>query len=165
MGENLARIGRADNYLSKGAHDFSCVLFSRYLTGNVTGKSIVFTNMNTPRITLMPRLEGPSVVPHSLIAKARSYREAVLIAWHNRRVTNLTKSGLCERTGMRASHVADYLSEREFDERGKEMRDMPAKYLPAFEAAVGNSFASQWLAMQSQLTVLEAQIAEQKAKA
>lgn len=64
---------------------------------------------------------------------------------------------------MRPSHVAEYLSEVDTDEKGRERREMPAKYLPAFEEAIGNSFATQWLAMQSQLTVLEAQIAEQKA--
>lgn len=120
--------------------------------------------MNALQIKLMPRLDAPSVAPMSVIAGIRSYRDAIRAAWNNRRVVNMTRATLCEMTGMRAPHVADYLSDREMDERGREMRDMPAKYLPGFEAAVGNSFASQWLAMQSQLTILEAQIAEQKAR-
>lgn len=119
--------------------------------------------MNTTEIKLMPRLDAPSVVPMSIILEIRSFRDAVRAAWRNRRVKNMTRSTLCERTGMRPSHVADYLSDLDVDESGRELRDMPVKYLPAFEEAVGNSFASQWIAMQSQLTVLEAQIAEQKA--
>lgn len=115
------------------------------------------------KITLMPRSDAPAVAPASLIAKIKSYRGAIRVSWQMRTVKNMTKAGLCERTGMRASHLSDYLNEQEFDEKGRELRDMPAKYIPAFEQAVGNSFASQWLASQSQLTVLEAQIAEQRA--
>lgn len=114
------------------------------------------------KITLMPRSDAPAVAPASLIAMIKSYRGAICISWQMRSIKNMTKTGLCERTGMRASHLSDYLSEDEFDKRGRELRDMPAKYLPAFEQAVGNSFATQWLASQSNLTILEAQIAEQR---
>ncbi|CAL62430.1 Hypothetical protein HEAR2299 [Herminiimonas arsenicoxydans] len=115
------------------------------------------------KITLMPRSDAPAVAPASLIALIKSYRGAICVSWQMRTISNMTKAGLCERTGMRASHLSDYLNDQEFDRRGRELRDMPAKYLPAFEQAVGNSFASQWLASQSQLTILEAQIAEQRA--
>ena len=120
--------------------------------------------MTTVQTKLMPRLDAPSVVPMSVISQVKGYRDAIRAAWLNRHSPNMTRTTLCELTGMRASHVADYLSDNDLDERGRELRDMPAKYLPAFESAVGNSFASQWLAMQSQLTILEAQIAEQKAR-
>ena len=115
------------------------------------------------KITLMLRSDAPAVAPASLIAKIKSYRGAIRVSWQMRSIANMTRTGLCERTGMRASHVSDYLNKADFDEGGRELRDMPAKYLPAFERAVGNSFASQWLADQSQLTILEAQIAEQRA--
>jgi hypothetical protein len=118
--------------------------------------------MATAHINFMPRLDAPSVAPASIVAKAKSFRDACRVAWENRRVANMTRAGLCERTGMRPSHVAEYISDRDLDDRGVEMRDMPAKYIPAFEEAVGNTFISQWLAMQAQLTILEAQIAEQK---
>lgn len=121
--------------------------------------------MNTQRINLMPRLEGPAVVPASLIKKIKSYRDVCRLALANSRVKNMTRATICERTGMRPSHASDYFSDRDLDDRGHEMRDMPAKYIPAFEEAVGNTFVSQWIAMQSQLTILEAQIAEQKATA
>ncbi len=116
-------------------------------------------------MNLLERLDAPSVAPISLISTLKSYRDVCRMAFERRRVVNMTRAGLCERTGMRASHVADYLSDRDIDDRGNEMRDMPAKYIPAFEQAVGNTFVSQWLAMQAQLTILEAQIAEQKASA
>lgn len=115
------------------------------------------------KITFMPRSDAPAVAPASLLAKIKSYRGAIRVSWQMRIIQNMTQAGLCERTGMRASHVSHYLSEQEYDEKGRELRDMPAKYLPAFERAVGNSFTSQWLASQSQLTILEAQIAEQRA--
>lgn len=113
-------------------------------------------------MNLMQRLEGPSVVPMSLVTNARTFREACREAWA-RRPKNMTAAMLCQLTGMRPSHASEYFAEAETDAKGRELRDMPAKYLPAFENAIGNSFASQWLAMQSQLTILEAQIAEQKA--
>lgn len=115
------------------------------------------------KITFMPRGDAPAVAPASLITQIKSYRCAIRVSWQMRTIKNMTPAGLCERTGMRASHLSHYLSEREYDEKGRELRDMPAKYLPAFERAVGNSFTSQWLASQSQLTILEAQIAEQRA--
>ncbi|WP_343743324.1 hypothetical protein [Herbaspirillum huttiense] len=113
-------------------------------------------------MNLMQRLEGPSVVPMSVVMSVKSFREACREAWA-RRPKNMTAAMLCQLTGMRPSHASEYFAVGETDAKGRELRDMPAKYLPAFEEAIGNSFASQWLAMQSQLTILEAQIAEQKA--
>ena len=113
-------------------------------------------------MNLLQRLDGPSVVPMSLVMKAVSFRDACRAAWAAR-PKNMTMATLCQMTGMRPSHASEYFAEGEADAKGREFRDMPAKYLPAFEEAIGNSFASQWLAMQSQLTILEAQIAEQKA--
>lgn len=114
-------------------------------------------------MNLFQRLDAPAVVPLSVIATIKTFRAACVAGWAHRRAKNMTRASLCEQTGMRPSHVAEYLSEVDTDEKGRERREMPAKYLPAFEEAIGNSFATQWLAMQSQLTVLEAQIAEQKA--
>jgi len=113
-------------------------------------------------MNLMQRLEGPSVVPMSVVMGVKTFREACRAAWAAR-PKNMTAAMLCQLTGMRPSHASEYFAEAETDAKGRELRDMPAKYLPAFEEAIGNSFASQWLAMQSQLTILEAQIAEQKA--
>lgn len=114
------------------------------------------------QIKLHERIEGPAVVPVAYIKGIPSYRDAVRFGWENRQVKNMTQATLAEKTGMRPSHLADYLAASEADEKGKARRDMPAKYIPAFERAVGNTFASQWLAMQAQLTILEAMIADQR---
>lgn len=108
-----------------------------------------------PLLNLLGRLDGPSVVPAAEVAKITSYREAVIACWINRRVSRMSRATLCELTGMRPSHVSDYFNPVGVDRRGHELRDMPAKYVPAFELAAGNTFVSQWLAMQSKLTVLE----------
>ena len=117
--------------------------------------------MNT-QITLHERIDAPAVVSVVNIEGIRTFREAYQFGWENRKIKNMTQAMLAALTGMRPSHVSEYLDESEVDERGKPMRDMPAKYIPAFEQAVGNTFASQWLAMQSQLTILEAMIAAQE---
>ena len=99
----------------------------------------------------------------SLIKGIKTYRDAIRYGWEHRQIQNMTQATLAEKTGMRPSHVPDYLAESDVDKKGRDRREMPARYIPAFEKAVGNSFASQWLAMQSQLTILEAMIADQKA--
>lgn len=110
----------------------------------------------------MQRLDAPSVAPLSVVLKVKNYREACRAAL-KLGPKNMTIAMLCQLTGMRPSHATEYFRDSETDRRGRELRDMPAKYIPAFEEAIGNSFASQWLAIQSKLTILEAQIAEQKA--
>jgi hypothetical protein len=63
---------------------------------------------------------------------------------------------------MRASHISDYLDPCAIDKHGSDRRDMPAKYIRAFEAVCGNTFVSQFIAFESNLTVMEAVIAQQK---
>jgi hypothetical protein len=113
-------------------------------------------------MNLLERLDAPSVAPMSLVQTVKTFRAACRAGWAMR-PRNMTVAMLCQMTGMRPSHATEYFSDADKDRKGRELRDMPAKYLPPFEEAIGNSFASQWLAMQSQLTILEAQIAEQKA--
>lgn len=115
--------------------------------------------------SLLKRLDGPAVAPFTSVLALPTYRAAIVAAWDNRANKAMTTATLAELTGMRPSHLSDYLSIDAVDRKGKERREMPAKYLPAFEAAVGNSFASQWFAIQAKLTILEAQIAESKAMA
>jgi len=115
------------------------------------------------QIKLHERIDGPAVVSAVNIRGIKSYREAICFGWEHRKIKNMTQATLAEMTGMRPSHLNEFLAKGDVDEKGRLRRDMPAKYIPAFERAVGNSFASQWLAMQSQLTILEAMIADQKA--
>ena len=62
---------------------------------------------------------------------------------------------MAELAGMYPSHVTDYLCDTDTDRKGRERRDMPAKYIRDFEAITGNTFVSQFIAHQSKLTILE----------
>jgi hypothetical protein len=119
--------------------------------------------MSQLQLNLMGRVDAPSVVPQGAVSKVTTYRGAVRASWANRRSKGMTRQTLAELTGMYAQHVSDYLADSEIDRKGKERRDMPAKYIRDFEVVTGNTFASQWLAQQSGLTVMEGVIAEQKA--
>ena len=116
------------------------------------------------QLRLFGRIDAPSVVPAVEVAKIRSYREACIACWVNRRVMGMTQATLAELTGMRPSHISDYLCTDSQDKRGDDRREMPAKYLTAFEVAAGNTFVTQWLAMQSKLTVLESLMLHTEAK-
>ncbi len=103
------------------------------------------------KLALWGRLDGPAVAPVALIQLAQTYRQAVRLAWAYKRVHYATHSQLAGETGMPAQHVTDYLNKDDAPRR----RDLPAHRIPAFEAFVGNTIVSQWLALQAQLTVLE----------
>lgn len=100
-------------------------------------------------LTLLCRLDAPSVVPSKHIAELRSYREAVQLCWQLRRVRNMTQVRLAEEAGLYPAHVTCYLRE------GKHKRDLPGSGVRGFQLACGNTAISQWLALQGQLTVLE----------
>lgn len=109
-------------------------------------------------LRLIARIDGPSVAPNYAVSALTSYREAVCACWMHRRVAGMTKASLAELTGMRPSHISDYLSLSEKDRRGAERREMPAKYITAFQQATGNCIVTQWLASQDRLTILESLI-------
>jgi hypothetical protein len=111
--------------------------------------------MSQLQLALIGRLDAPSVVPYVYVAKIKTYTGAVIACWLHRRVQGMNKSSLANAAGMRPSHMTDYLNPNRIDRKGHELRDMPAKYIPAFEAVNGNTFVSQWLAMQSKLIVVE----------
>lgn len=119
--------------------------------------------MSQSGLALLGVIEGPRPMPQSQVEAIRSYREAVRMAWAHRRSQRMTRQTMAELTGMYQQHVSDYLAEEDRDRKGKERRDMPARYIKEFEAVTGNTFVSQWLAHQSGLTVLQGLIAEQKA--
>lgn len=107
------------------------------------------------QLSLLGRVDGPGAVPVEEVAKLQSYRDAVVACWMHRRVTGMTKRTLAELTGMRPSHVTDYLAAEPLDSKGRERRDMPAKYLPKFQAAMGNTFVTQWLDDESRRAIEE----------
>jgi hypothetical protein len=109
-------------------------------------------------LSLMGVLDAPKAVPRSVVAQCKSYRDAVRMAWNMRRVHYLTKQQLAGEAGLYAPHVTDYLHPDDKSSR----RDLPAHKVAEFEAVVGNRVVSQWLASQSNLTVLEAFQAEER---
>lgn len=105
--------------------------------------------MTQLQLPLLGRLDAPSVVPDSHIKACETYRDAVRLCWALRRVKAMTSLTLAEAAGFPANHRSDYLS----DDDTK--RELPAKYIKAFEAVCGNTAISQWIARGAKLTVLE----------
>ncbi len=87
-------------------------------------------------------------VPPEVVMRVTSYRQACRLAWKLRR-TRLTQRTLAELAGLYPSHVSEYFSLH------GDRRELPARYVAAVEAVLGNTVISQWLAQQSKLTVLE----------
>ncbi len=107
--------------------------------------------MDQLEFPLMGRLDAPSTAPQQWVHKAKTYRQAVRLAWDLRRVHYMNKAQLAAEAGLYAQHVGDYLNTDDKPTR----RDLPADRIASFEGVVGNTFVSQWLAARSQLTVLE----------
>lgn len=108
---------------------------------------------------LMQRLDGPAIVPTSLLARARTYREAVRVCWSLRRV-KWTPATLSAHCGFTRQHVGDWINPDDNPRR----RSLPGDCVERFEEAMGNSFVSQWHAMRAQLTVAEEAIADRQAE-
>lgn len=100
---------------------------------------------------LLGRLDGPSVAPSSYVKACKTYRQAVRAAWQIKRVTYMTYAQLAAEANLYHQHVSDYLNAD--DKSGR--RDLPADKVREFEAVVGNTLVSQWLASHANLTVLE----------
>lgn len=88
-------------------------------------------------------------IPPTVVMKIRSYRQACRLAWKLRQPRNLRARTLAELTGLYASHVSEYFAIR------ADRRELPARHVGAVERVLGNTVISQWLALQSNLTVLE----------
>lgn len=107
--------------------------------------------MDQREFPLLQRVGAPSAAPYQWIRFAKTYRQAVRLAWKFRRDEDMTRQQLATEAKLYPQHVTDYLHEDDKPSR----RDLPADKVAAFEAVVGNSIVSQWLASQSRLTVLE----------
>lgn len=107
--------------------------------------------MDIQEFPLMGRLDAPSVAPEQWVRMAKTYRQAVRLAWQLKRVHYMTRAQFAAEAHLYAQHVTDYLHEDDKPSR----RDLPAEAIPRAEAVLGNTLISQWLAAQSKLTVLE----------
>lgn len=100
---------------------------------------------------------NPRVATTDEVKACKTYRQAVRQAWRMSGITN--QRILVEGTGMRAQYVTDYLNPDDKPTR----RSLPASQIAAFEAFIGNTLVSQWIAAQSNFTVLEEMQAQRKA--
>ncbi len=100
-------------------------------------------------LSLLCRLDAPSVVPPSMVTDCKSYRDAVKLCWELRRVRNMTRRRLAEEAGLYAPHVSCYLNDNQ------RSRDLPGASVRAFEWACGNTAISQWHSRNAKLTCLE----------
>jgi hypothetical protein len=102
-------------------------------------------------LPLLGRLDRPCVAPTQLVLQCTTYREAVRMCWALRRVHHMTLRQLSHESGLRPQFVSDYLHADD----GRTRRDLPADQIAAFEAVVGNTLITQWIASRQALTVLE----------
>lgn len=107
--------------------------------------------MDQLEFPLMGRIDAPSVAPEQWVRIAKTYRHAVRLSWKLKRVQKMTRRQLAAEADLYPQHVTDYLHED--DKRSR--RDLPAEAVARFEAVVGNTLVSQWIARNAQLTVLE----------
>jgi hypothetical protein len=107
--------------------------------------------MDQREFPLLGRLDAPSAVPNQWIRHAKTYRQAVRLAWKLRRIDRMTYQQLASEAELYPQHVSDYLADDDKPTR----RDLPADAVARFEGVVGNTLVSQWLASRSHLTVLE----------
>lgn len=107
--------------------------------------------MDQLEFPLLGRLDAPSTAPNQWVRMARNYRQAVRLSWKLRRVSSMTRQQLATEAELYPQHVTDYLHEDDKPQR----RDLPADAIARFEAVVGNTLVSQWVAGRSKLTILE----------
>lgn len=89
------------------------------------------------------------VIPSQAIKAIEDYRHACRLAWKLRRVKNMTRRTLAEIAGLYAPHVSCYFAVKDG------ARSLPAEYIARVERVLGNTVISQYLAAQSDLTVVE----------
>lgn len=99
---------------------------------------------------MLTRIDAPSVVHPTHIKAVTTYRDAVRACWDRRRDRADGAQSACARyMGAQVSHMSSYLSD------DPEQRDMPAKFIQAFQFWCGNTFISQYLAGVAGLSITE----------
>jgi hypothetical protein len=130
----------------------SSLNFAWPLTGKSTGHTMnsPYTDPAQLSLPMLMRLDGPSILPPQRLLSVGTYRQAVAMCWALRRDHGDGAQSACARfIGAQVSHMSAYLSD------DPEKRDMPAKFVRAFEVWCGNTAVTQFLARGSKLTVAE----------
>lgn len=107
--------------------------------------------MDQKLLPLLGRLEGPSVAPAQIVRTCKTYRDAVRMAWAHRRVHKMTLRQLAAEAELPPQHISDYLHADDKPTR----RNLSPEGIARFEATVGNTIVTQWLASRAPLTILE----------
>lgn len=107
--------------------------------------------MEQLEFALLGRINGPAVAPTQYVNRCSTYREAVRLCWHLRRVRKMTHRQLAAEGEFHAQHVGDWLNP---DDKPKR-RNLPGNCIERFEAVAGNTLVTQWLASRAHLTLLE----------
>lgn len=102
-------------------------------------------------LALLGRIDQASIVPPSVIASIKTYREAVRWCWVNRRAKGMKVVDLGRDHGFNRQHAGDYLNDDDKPDR----RNLPPERIADFENVCGNCVITQWLASRQKLTVLE----------
>jgi hypothetical protein len=101
------------------------------------------------RLPMLTCYDGPALVDERLVRSCTSFRAAVRMCWEMRTRRSLTRRELALEVGIHPPHVTDYLN------ADASRRELPAKYIEAFEVSCGNFFITQWFAWRAQLTVVD----------
>lgn len=102
-------------------------------------------------LPVLASVAAPAVVNPALVAACRGYRDAVRLCFVLRRVKGMCLKTAAEHAGVHVPHMTDFMHADDAPTR----RDMPAKYIAAFEAVCGNTAISQFIARVAGLTVAE----------
>jgi len=101
-------------------------------------------------LPILCRIDAPSVVHPDEINAVKTFRDAVLLCWAKRRDKAPGAQTACARyCGIQVSHMSSYLSD------DPDQRDMPAKYVKAFQAWCGNAAIGQFQAREAALSVIQ----------
>ncbi|MHB9833853.1 hypothetical protein Q8F57_003340 [Paraburkholderia terrae] len=102
------------------------------------------------------------VLPSAEIDACKTYRDACVLAWKNRRYPDMSETYLAMRAGLVQQHVSDYFHPDERDKSGRKRRELPAKKVGAVQDQLGNTAIAQWLARDWTMRLVEEFFAMEK---
>jgi hypothetical protein len=107
--------------------------------------------MSQLQLPMLTVYQGPKLMPAEVVASVNTYREAVQKCFELRTRPRMSNALIAEEVGCCASHIGDFVTHG----ARKTERDLPAKYIQAFEVCMGNRVITQWQMAQANLTILE----------
>ena len=117
-------------------------------------------NNNTELPLMGGVLNGPVFLSDDKIASCKTYREAVCLAWDERRSKGMTRERLGQLCELLPQHLSDYFARGESNPKGQRRRSLPAEKIRDVESALGNRAITQYLVRQAQLTLMEEMFAQ-----